>query len=168
MSSAQASGVAVAVIAFVGCIVAQLVGVICYKQGLCEKGTPRPFQARNNGQTLITAYPLTSFPTQSAGSNTMSHTVYATAYATTTPQISLNGTQQLHHGQQPQHQYQPQPDTVCPDAATSTLDEPPHFETATDAGEAPANHAAVHYEMMTLDAFKSLKLSEDSASKSDL
>ena len=144
-----------------GCIVAQLVGVICYKQGLCEKGTPRPFQARNNGQTLITAYPLTSFPTQSAGSNTMSHTVYATAYATTTPQFSLNGTQQLY---QPQRPYQPQPD-VHPDAATLTLEEPPHLEAATHAGEAPAEHAAVCYEMTTLDAYKSLKLSEDSATK---
>ena len=149
-----------------GCIVAQLVGIICYKQGLCEKGTPRPSQTRNNSQTLITAYPLASFPTQSAGSNTMSHTVYATVYATTTPQFSLNGTQQLYM-YQPQHPYQPQPN-VHPDAATSTPDEPPHFETATDAGEAPADHAAVHYEMTTLDAYKRPKLSEDSAAKSDL
>ena len=86
----------------------------------------------------------------------MSHTVYATAYATTTPQFSLNGAWHPYHGQQPQHPYQPQPYVH--------LEEPSHLEAATHAGEAPpAYHAAVHYETMTLEAYKSLKLSECTA-----
>ena len=75
----------------------------------------------------------------------------------------MNGTQYPYHGQQPQHLYQPQP-YVYPDAATLSLEEPPHLEAATHAGEAPpAYHAAVHYETMAPEAYKSLKLSEGSA-----
>ena len=94
----------------------------------------------------------------------MSHTVNTTAYATSaSPWFSLNGTQHVFHGQQPQHPYQPQP-YVHPDAAIFNLEEPPHLEAATHAGEAPpAYHAAVHYETMTLEAYKSLKLSECTA-----
>ena len=89
--------------------------------------------------------------------------MYASAYATTTPQISLNRTEHVYHGQQPQCPYQPQP-YVHPDAATLSLEEPPHLEAATHAGEAPpAYHAAVHYKTMTSEAYKSLKLSEGSA-----
>ena len=159
LSSAQAGGIAAGVIAFVY-IVAQFIGVICYKKGVCKKSTPRPrpSQMRNNRQTpAVTTYPLTSFPT--VGSNAMSHTVSAT-----TPQFSLNGTQHPYHGQpEPQHLYQPQP-YVHPDASILTLEEPPHLEAATHAGEAPpAYHTAVHYETMTPEAYKSLKLSEGSA-----
>ena len=77
VSSAQAGGIAVGVIAFIACIIAQFVGVMCYKKGACRKGTPHPSQTRSNFQTPTTIYPLTSFPT--VGSNTMSHTVYASA-----------------------------------------------------------------------------------------
>ena len=167
LSSTQAGGIAAGVIIAFVCIVAQFIGVIrfCYKKGVCKKSTPRPrpSQTRNNRQTpAVTTYPLTSFPT--VGSNTMSHTVNATAYATTTPQFSLNGTQHPYHGQQPQHLHQPQPYVIHPDASTLTLEEPPHLKAATHAGEAPpAYHAAVHYETMTLEAYKSLKLSEGSA-----
>ena len=161
LSSAQAGGIAASVIAFVCIIAAPFIGIICYRKGICKKSTPRsrPSQTRNNHQTPITTYPLTSFPI-----NTMGHSVYPTAYATTTPHFSLNGTQHPYHGQQPQHSYQPQP-YVHPDASTLTLKEQPHLKAAaTHAGEAPpAYHAAVHYETMTLEAYNSLKLSEYTA-----
>ena len=85
---------------------------------------------------------------------------YATA---TPPQFSLNGTDHVHHGQQPQRPYQPL-SYAHPDAAILNHEEPPHLEAATHAGEAPpAYHAAVHYETITLEDYKSLKLSECTA-----
>ena len=150
LTSVQAGSIAVGVIAFVGCIIAQCVGIICYKKGVCKKSTPRPFQAGNNRQTPSTTYPRAP-PGTTFGSNTINHNVYATPYYATTPQFSPNGTQYLY--QQPQNHL-----------AAVTVGESPHLEAATHAGEAPpAYHAAVHYETMSIEAYKNLKLSRDSA-----
>ena len=140
LSSAEAGGVAASVIiAFVGCVIAQCIGIVCYKKGVCKNSTPRP----------------------TVGSITMN----SGYHVTTAPQISLNGTHVLY--QQPQRPYQPQ------HPATLTLEEPPHLkEATTHAGEAPpAYHAAALYQTMTLEDYKSLKLSEasaDNGAKADL
>ena len=128
---ALAGGIAVGVVAFIGCIFALFIGVVCYKKGICKKSSRPSQQTRNN--------------------------TYPTTYVTpATP----GGTQHL--SQQPQHPYQLQPSNVH--STSTTLEEPSHLKAATHAGEAPpAYHAAMHYETMTLEDYKDLKLSEDSA-----
>ena len=155
-AQAQAGGIAGGVIVFVSCVIALFIGVVCYWKGVCKKSSPRPSQLRNNRQATITTYPLTSFPT--VGSNTANtNNAYASTFVTTSPP---NGTQYLY--QQPQRPYQLQPSYVH--SATTTLDEPSHHKAATHAGEAPpAYHTAMYYKTMTVEDYKSLKLSEGSA-----
>ena len=153
-AQAQAGGIAVGVIASVGFIIALFIGVVCCKNGVCKKRNPRPSQMRNNRQTPVTTYQLASVGSSAAMNR---NNVYATTYVTTTP---LNGTQYLY--QQPQHPYQSQLHS-----ATTTLDQSSHLEANTHAGEAPpAYHTSMHYETMTLEDYKSLKLSEGSAANS--
>ena len=80
--SALAGGIAVGVIAFVGCIFALFIGVVCYKKGVCKKSTPRPSRLTRNN-------------------------TYPTTYVTP---AAPSGTQHLY--QQPQHPYQLQPSNV--------------------------------------------------------
>ena len=88
-AQAQAGGIVVGVIAFIGCIFALFVGIVCYRKGICKKSTLRSSQIRNDRRTPIRTYLLTSFPT--TGSNTINlNNAYATMHGTTTPQ---NGTQ---------------------------------------------------------------------------
>ena len=156
-AQAQAGGIAGGVIVFIGCTIALFIGIVCYRKGVCKKSTPRPSQLRNNRQTPITTHPLASFPT--VGSNTTNlNNAYTTTFVTTSPP---NGTQHLY--QQPQRLYQPQPSYIH--SATTTVDEPSYYhKAATHVGEAPpAYHTAMHYETMTIEDYKSLKLSEGSA-----
>ena len=151
-AQAQAVGIAVGVIAFIGYIIALIVGLACYRKGICKKRNPHPSQMRNNCRTPVATYPLASYPSNS--SNAMNrNNAYATTYVTT---ATPNGTQNQY--QQPQHPYQPQLHS-----ATTTS----HLNANTHAGKAPpAYHAAIHCETMTLEDYKSLKLSEGSAANS--
>ena len=146
LSSAQAGGIAAGVIAFVGCVIALIVGVACYKNGVCKQSSPRPSQMRTNRPA-----PLITYPPATVGSSTMNN-----GYVIITPQFFLNAT---HQQQQPQCPYQLQ------HPASLTLEESSHLkEATTHAGEAPpAYHAAVHYQTMTLEDYETIKLSEASA-----
>lgn len=139
LSSAEAGGIAAGVIAFIAYVIAQSICIVCvcYKTGVCKKST---FQIDRQ-----TAYPYPHALSTPVGSSATSHNVYATTHVL----LSQN---------QAQH---PQPHVHPP---TKTVGEAPHLEATTHAGEAPpAYHAAVHYQTVTQEDDKNLKISRDSA-----
>ena len=149
-ANAEAVGVVFGVIVIVGCVIAQVVAVICYKKGLCKKNRNILPSVNIRRQATSTAYPHTS-ASSTTFSGSRSHNMYTTTTTSRVDQTfpvsnSLNGSQH-----QPPH-------------PTIAVEESPHLEAATHAGEAPpAYNAAAQYKTMTPEAYKNLRLSSDSA-----
>ena len=166
LSSAEAGGVAVGVIAFIAYVIAQSICIVCvcYKTGVFKKST---FQLENDRQT---AYPYPHALSTPVGSSTTSQNVYATTHVTLSQNQAQHQQPHVHPAttQFPpsdvQHPYQ-QPHNRT---ATKTVGESPHLEAATHAGEAPpAYHAAVHYQTVKQEDDKNLKVSRDSGMDSE-
>ena len=145
-ANAEAVGVVFGVTVIVGCVIAQVVAVICYKKGLCKNRNILP-SVNNRHQATSTAYPHAS-ASSTTFNGSRSHTMY-----TTTTTSRVDQTFPVSNGSQ--HQ---------PPHPTITVEESPHLEAATHAGEAPpAYNTAAQYKTMTPEAYKNLRLSSDSA-----